>query len=123
MDFYDNKKGIMLNAFLHNMGSRVTIVKQGFVAITFERKADDQSKMEIKYYIDSEICTGVQIDDDLYIEAEFASLEKDEILEGRDTTKMKLSFYKVSEQEGEIKRRASIVNYLGKKISKKTLRS
>ena len=49
MDFYDNKKGIMLNAFLHNMENRVTIVKQGFVAITFEKKADDPSKMEIKY--------------------------------------------------------------------------
>ena len=78
--------------------------------------------MEIKYYIDSEICSGVKVDDDLYIEAEFASLEKDEVLEGRDTTKMKLSFYKVSEQENEIKeikRRASIVNDIDKEIQKK----
>ena len=38
--------------------------------------------MEIKYYIDSEICNGVKVEDDLYIEASFASLEKDEVLEG-----------------------------------------
>ena len=37
---------------------------------------------------------------------------------------MKLSFYKVSEQENEIKRRATIVNYLEKEIQKKkTVRS
>ena len=89
------------------------------MALTFEKKADDPSRMEIKYYIDSEICNGVKVEDDLYIEASFASLEKDEVLEGRDTTKMKLSFYKVSEQSFEIKRRASIVNYFDKEMQKK----
>ena len=94
----DKKKGLILKAFQHNNNERLTIIKEGSSAITFAPNEHDDSTMEIIYYIDSEICRGVQIEDDLYIETELRSLEKDDDdLEDRDTTRFELTLYKVSE--------------------------
>ena len=93
----DKKKGLILKAFQHNNKERLTIIKEGNIAITFGPKEDDNSKLEIIYYIDSEICKGVQVGDDLYIETELKSLEKDDDIEDRDTTRVELTMYKVSE--------------------------
>ena len=35
IDFFDKKTGVILEAFMHNQEERVTIIKEGFVAITF----------------------------------------------------------------------------------------
>ena len=95
----DKKKGLILKAFQHNNNERLTIIKEGSSAITFATNEHDDSTMGIIYYIDSEICQGVQIGDDLYIEAVLKSLEKDDDddLEDRDTTRFELTMYKVSE--------------------------
>ena len=93
----DKKKGLILKAFQHNNNERLTIIKEGSIAITFAPKEDDDSKMEIIYYIDSELCKGVQVGDDLYIETELKPLEKDDELEDSDTTRFELTMYKVSE--------------------------
>ena len=105
-DFYDSKEGIMLEAFMHNEGKRITLIKQGLVSITFEKKEkiiDEETndkpdeKMAILYYIDSAICKGIKVGNDLYVEAQLKSLERGETLDGRDKTKVKLTIYKVSE--------------------------
>ena len=93
----DKKKGLILKAFQHNNKQRLTIIKEGSLAITFGPKEDDNQTLEIMYYIDSEICKGVQVGDDLYIETELKSLEKDDDIEDRDTTRFELTMYKVSE--------------------------
>ena len=57
--------------------------------------------MTILYYIDSAICKGIKVGNDLYVEAQLKSLEKGETLDGRDRTKVKLTIYKVSESYEE----------------------
>ena len=37
-DFYDNKEGMIIEAFMHNEGKRITLIKQGLVSITFEKQ-------------------------------------------------------------------------------------
>ena len=75
-DFSDRKRGTILNAFLHNNNERVTIVKQGSLALTFEISRFKHMEMTVKYYIDSEVCRGIEVGSDLYIEREFKSLER-----------------------------------------------
>ena len=62
-----------------------------------EEITEEEQKMTILYYIDSAICKGIKVGNDLYVEAQLKSLESGETLEGRDRTKVKLTIYKVSE--------------------------
>ena len=50
---------------MHNEDERVTIVKHGSLALTFETSHDDT--MELKYYIDSQVCNVIIDEEDLYI--------------------------------------------------------
>ena len=50
---------------MHNKDERVTIVKQGSLALTFETSHDDT--MELKYHIDSQVCNVILAEEDLYI--------------------------------------------------------
>ena len=60
-------------------------------------RPSNSREMTILYYIDSAICKGIKVGNDLYVEAQLKSLESGETLEGRDRTKVKLTIYKVSE--------------------------
>ena len=99
IDFSDSKNGSILNAYLHNNNECITIVHQGSLALTFEKRAFEKDKMTLKYYIDSQICRGVQVGDDLYIESEIKSLE--ELDNSNDLCHMQLILYKVSSSEKE----------------------
>ena len=35
--FDDTRKGVILEAFIHNDGDRFTIIREGYLAITFEK--------------------------------------------------------------------------------------
>ena len=55
--------------------------------------------MTLKYYIDSQICRGIQIGDELYIESEIKALEEPD--NTNDLCHMQLILYKVSSSERE----------------------
>jgi hypothetical protein len=71
---------------MHNEDRRVTIVKHGCLSLTFERTHEDS--MELKFHIDSQVCKGIHVGADLYIEGELRSLEKSEKLAQQDTIQM-----------------------------------
>ena len=52
--------------------------------------------MTLKYYIDSQLVRGVQVEDDVYIESDIIPEESDKCGEGSSTHLMSLILYKVS---------------------------
>ena len=50
------------------------IIRQGFLAVTLEKtKVDGKKQMKIKYYIESSVCRGIFVGDELYIESDLKS--------------------------------------------------
>ena len=62
---------MILEAHIHNNNQRITIIRQGYLAVTLEKtKVNGEKQMKIKYYIESQVCRGMFLDDDLYIESD-----------------------------------------------------
>ena len=100
IDFSDVRKGQILDAYLHDKSDEnkyecITIIRQGSLALTFEFRSFEQ-KMTLKYYIDSQICRGFFVGEDLYIESEIKSLEELKDMNENATSLMQLTVYKVS---------------------------
>ena len=68
------KKGVILEAHIHDSYKSITIIRQGFLAVTLEKtKVDGKKQMKIKYYIESSVCRGIFVGDELYIESDLKS--------------------------------------------------
>ena len=62
---------MILEAHIHNNNQRITIIRQGYLAVTLEKtKVNGEKQMKIKYYIESQVCRGMFLEDDLYIESD-----------------------------------------------------
>ena len=63
---------------MHNDNNCVTIIREGYLAITFEKmKVDNEQQFKIKFYIESNICTSIVLDEDLYIAGDFLKVKED----------------------------------------------
>ena len=40
-----------------------------------------RQQMNIEYYIDSQVCKGIQVENDLYIESELVGLDDEDLVE------------------------------------------
>ena len=58
--------------------------------------------MNLLYCINSALCRGVKIGDDLFIETQLNEIDKEDTLKPKNTTRVSLSIYKVSETIEEI---------------------
>lgn len=63
---------------MHNDNNCVTIIREGYLAITFEKtKVGIEQQFKIKFYIESNICTSIVLDKDLYIAGDFLKVKED----------------------------------------------
>jgi hypothetical protein len=75
--FDDIRKGIIIDAHMHNDNNCVTIIREGYLAITFEKmKVGVEQQFKIKFYIESNICTSIVLDKDLYIGGDFLEVKE-----------------------------------------------
>ena len=82
---------------MHNEKDRVTIIREGSYAITFERV--DGKKMFLKYFIDSQVCKGVVVDNDLYIQNQLKHIPSNDMISRDDIKRIELTLSKVSEED------------------------
>lgn len=54
--------------------------------------------MILKYYIDSQVCKGIMVGSDLYIESKLQHLPRDDKFD-QDTLRVRLTLSKVSEED------------------------
>ena len=57
--------------------------------------------MKLRYYINSEVCKGIEVGNDLYIESQIKHLGKADRVDQPDTERMSLTFSKVSEEDDD----------------------
>ena len=90
--------GTLLQGYLHNENDRITIIRDGSFAITFERVGNGK-KMFLKYFIDSQVCKGVVVDNDLYIQNQLKHIPANETISRDDIKRIELTLSKVSEED------------------------
>ena len=79
----------------------MTIIRQGHLAVTLEKtKVENVKQMRIKYYIESQVCRGIFLDKDLYIESDLKQAPKTfgKASLQEEICRMDLTLFKVSSQ-------------------------
>ena len=92
--------GTIISGHLHNQNNRVTIIRHGSFAVTLERKSIDNKdqKLTPRYYIDSQVCKGVVVGTDLYIESQLKHKKSADSIDREDMAKVKLTLLNVSKE-------------------------
>ena len=90
------KQSSEIEAYLHNEGTRLTIVNIGMCSYTFELLGEGQSA-KLRYYIESEDLRGIRFEDSLYIQTALQVSTRKQLKPDSAYKAMTMSFHKVSE--------------------------